>query len=94
MNWIEVKKQMPKSGKTVIAFGLNEYKKKRTLRAFYAARFTVEDDNEYEAAEYNEEKDEYYLKEGWYEYNEHEEVHWKIDFLITHWMPLPPPPTF
>ena len=30
--------------------------------------------------------------EGWYEWNEHEEVHWFVSDEVTHWMPIPPPP--
>jgi len=92
MKWIEVKSNLPKPGVPILAFGLNGYQKRRTLRAFYAPRFTIEDDNEHEAAEYCEEKDNYFLHEGWYENNEYEEVHWMIDFPVTHWMPLPEPP--
>jgi len=91
-NWINTKDQMPKSGQLVFAFGVNEYQKNRTIRACYAERFTIQDDNEYEAAEYCEEKDEYYLMEGWYESNECEDVNWFVQFPITHWMPLPEPP--
>lgn len=91
MKWNDSLNTLPDAGKTVICYGKNTYGKDRTLRAFYAPRFTIEDTNEYEAAEYSEEQDQNYLKEGWYECNEHEEVNWMIEFPVTHWMPLPKP---
>lgn len=44
--------------------------------------------------EYNEEDDEYYLKEGWYEviknWDDYNSI--VIDDTVTHWMPMPEPP--
>jgi hypothetical protein len=90
--WINTIHELPEAGVNVTAYGENSYMKERTMRAFYAPKFTIEDDNEYEAAEYCEESDQYFLKEGWYETNEHEDVHWMIEFPITFWQPLPPAP--
>ena len=46
------------------------------------------------ATEYNEEDDEYYLKEGWYEviknWDDYNSI--VIDDTVTHWMPLPEAP--
>lgn len=94
MEWRETQIEFPKPEVAVIAFGLNRYNKGRRIRAFYAPRWTVEGsiEDECEASEYNEEDDNYYLREGWYETNEHEDVHWMVDFPVTHWMPLPAPP--
>ena len=92
MEWISAKESMPNHLNPVIVFGLNRYGVPRKLRAFYAPKCTVSDDNENEAAEYCEEKDEYCLQEGWYEENEFEDTHWMIEFEITHWMPLPEDP--
>lgn len=91
--WISVKERLPEAETDVLAFFINEYGKQRIVRAFYAPRFTVEDgyDNEYEASEYDDKKDTYYLKEGWYEHNEHEEINWFI-YNVTNWMELPEPP--
>jgi len=91
-NSTKTKNGKPTAGIPVIAFGKNEHGKDRIIRAFYAPRFTIEDDNEYEAAEYSEEKECYFLREGWYESNEHDEVNWMVCFEITHWMPLPDAP--
>lgn len=46
------------------------------------------------SCEYDEETDEYYLKEGWYEVirNWDEYGSAVIGDFVTHWMPLPEPP--
>lgn len=90
--WYNASEILPPKGESVICYGINDYGKGRTMKAFYAPRYEIEDGNEYDAAEYDEEKDEYFLKEGWYENNEHDEVNWMIDFPVTHWMTLPEPP--
>jgi len=84
----------PVPEKLVLAFGINQCGKGRVVRAFYAPKFSVEDSNEYDAAEYSEEKDDFYLKEGWYECNECEEFNWMVDFEITHYMPIPAHPPY
>ena len=93
--WVETKDRMPKSGEPVLVFVQGVYgNKTRRLRACYAAKYTLvqselaNDDN----ADYDEGTDEHYCAEGWYETNEFEEVHWRIDGEVTHWMPLPEPP--
>ena len=92
-SWIELTKDNhPISGELVLIFGFNEHGKRRTLRAFYAPKFSIKDSTEFEAAEYNKLDDEFYLKQGWYESNEFEYVHWMVDFKITHYMPMPEPP--
>lgn len=93
-NWIKVKDELPPTGKEVIAYYKNSDGEQKIIRAFYAPRFTIEDNNnnEYEGAEYCEEKGEYFLIEGWYESNEHEDVHWFVDEEVTHWMHMPSPP--
>lgn len=45
-----------------------------------------------EWGEYNEELDEYYVPEGWFEWNDFIENCGVIDQQVTHWMPLPEPP--
>lgn len=92
-DWIKASDRMPETGKKVFAFYLNEIGKPRKIMAFYTPRFTMEQDEDpNEATEYCEDKDAYYLKEGWYEDNEFDECHWKVDGKITHWMPLPESP--
>lgn len=92
--WRRVEDGTPQAGIKVLAYGVNEYGKDRRLRAYYAPRYTIEQspDDEYESSEYHEESDTYFLQEGWYECNEHEEVNWRVAFEITHWMPLPAAP--
>ncbi len=87
--WRSVGEELPEANVAVLVFakGAGEYQV--VLRAYYAPKFTVEDDNQYEAAEYCEEKDEYFLCEGWYEYNEFDEVNWMVCESVTHWQPLP-----
>ena len=94
-DWISVKDRLPESGAIILVHCITEQLKKSiVLRAMWCARFTEEagwDENE--AGEYCEEKDEYFVREGWYETNQYEEVHWAVDETVTHWMPLPDPPT-
>lgn len=89
MAWIETKKEMPKNGLPVLVCGVNSYNKTRRMRACYIPDNYIESDGE---DFYNEDKDVYYWPKGWYEWNEHEETHWMIDFEITHWMQFPEPP--
>jgi hypothetical protein len=92
--WIETKEQLPKPGMPVLVFVQNVYgDKTRRLRAQYAAKFTLEQSSEDDTdPDYDEKTDQYYCKPGWYETNEFDEVHWRIEGDVTHWMPLPDPP--
>ena len=99
--WVSVKDRLPESGKHVLAACEIRFiyggKKTYVCEALYAAQhtFTVgkypEDD---ECFDYDEDEDEYYLKEGWYEaihnWDEYSSV--VIEDFVTHWMPLPEPP--
>jgi hypothetical protein len=98
--WISVDEKLPKSGVHCILccdmkridgthsqYVCDGYLAERlTIKAHYA-----DDDC---ATEYNEEDDEYYLKEGWYEviknWDDYNSI--VIDDTVTHWMPLPEPP--
>jgi len=93
--WISVDDRLPDSGARVILFWMNDYTppRPRTGMGFYAAKHKISADmwEETEAADYSEEKDEYFCPEGW-----HEEA-WEADYHypvpnVSHWMPLPPPP--
>ena len=92
--WRHVDEEMPKSGVPVIALITNPLGKTRRIRAAYAATNTLPLDSEAEddAATYDEATDTYYCSEGWYETNEYEETHWRVEDPVTHWMPLPSPP--
>lgn len=96
MNWINVNEQMPEAGKKVIATYLNSYGKKRTIIASWVPRWTEQDYGDEEtASEYNEEKDTYFLKEGWYEQLDNWGDYTSCfvhEGKIAYWMPLPESP--
>ena len=98
--WISVKDKMPESGEHVLVSceirPIGRPSRKYACEAFYAGKFCIsdvsfEDDIAYD---YNEEEDEYYLKEGWYEciHNWDEYSSIVIGDFVTAWMPLPEPP--
>jgi len=95
-NWIKCSKEMPAIKKVCFAFGINEYKHKRILRAIFVPKYSVSvDDMDYEGdSDYHEEKDEFFWPEGWYEWNENDEIHMKISFEITDWMPIVDYPSY
>lgn len=41
--------------------------------------------------EYDEEKDDYIISEGWWEQNIYSDTFYAVDDFVTHWMPLPEP---
>lgn len=88
---------LPESGKRVI-FGWDGYGKRRTSIGFYAAPKSInaDDFDEPESYEYDEEKDCYWLQEGWYEDGAEGEYFYPVH-NVTHWTelpewPLPNPP--
>ena len=95
MAWVPVSERMPEPGIPVLAFVREaETNWTRRIRAFWAPAGTIEgtEEDEHNACEYDEGQDAYYLREGWYEKNEYEEVNWMVAAPVTHWMPLPPGP--
>ena len=93
--WISVEDELPTS-KNVLVHYKNSLGRYRIVKAFYAPQSTIESNSESDAYdEYDEEKDTYYLKQGWYECIDNWEE-WSSIFIhegeITHWMPLPEPP--
>ena len=87
-------KTLPKSITIALAYYVNTMGKCRIVRAVYTEAMTIPVgcDNYDEWGDYDEEKDEYFCPEGWYEWNEHEEIHWKVDGTVTHWMTMPEGP--
>lgn len=93
--WISVEERLPDNGVYVLAavkfsgvFSGGGY----MCDAFYAHKFTITSEFADElACEYCEEKDEYFLEEGWYEviknWDDYSSI--KIVDKVTHWMPLP-----
>ena len=90
--WISVDKKLPRPGYFVLAYFKNSHGKDRRIRAFHAPIYTIECNNEDEYTDYCETLDKYFLPPGWYEANEFEETHWRVDGDITHWCPLPDAP--
>ena len=70
-------------------------KKRYICDGYYAAEHSIAegccDSDFYDAYDYDEEEDEYYLKEGWYEviknWDEYSSI--VIEDFVTYWMPLP-----
>ena len=85
--WISVDERMPEPGTPVLL----DIGKKYPIRAMWAAKHTVqaaEDDTDW--GEYVEDDDMYYAPEGWYEWNECEDNHWRVTETPRAWAPLPP----
>ena len=87
-SWISVDERLPEPGNPVLL----DIGKKYPIRALWAAKNTVRVGTDVDDwGEYDEETDEYYCPEGWYEWNEHEEVHWAVSETPRAWRELPPP---
>lgn len=98
MEWIRTSAEMPGPGEPVLAcVDVPRAQKPPDFRqiiiraAWYPRWYEVSGEDD-EISEYNEEKDEYYLPEGWYEWNQEEEIHFKVSDHVSHWMLLPKVP--
>ena len=88
--WIALPGTLPEPGIPVLL----DIGKKYPIRALWAAKHTVQAcDDDTDWGEYVEEDDMYYAPEGWYEWNQCEDNHWRVTETPRAWMPLPPPPT-
>lgn len=90
--WINLPGTPPEPGTPVLL----DIGKKYPIRAMWAAKHTVEahDEASPEWVDYDDVTDAVYCPEGWYEWNENEEVHWAVNAKPRAWMamPLPAPP--
>lgn len=85
--WTTLPGQLPEPGMPVLL----DIGKKFPIRALWAEKHTVRVGTDVDDwGEYDEETDEYYCPEGWYEWNEHEEVHWAVSETPRAWSELPP----
>lgn len=86
--WTTLPGQMPEPNTPVLL----DIGKKFPIRALWAEKHTVRVGADVDDwGEYDEETDEYYCPEGWYEWNEHEEVHWAVSETPRAWRELPHP---
>lgn len=88
MKIIDTAQAMPTSGHFVLAWLEGS---KIPMRALWADKFSlgVSAEQDPELGEYCEEKDEYFCPAGWYEMNQHEESHWRVDGNVVAWCELP-----
>lgn len=85
--WITLPGALPEPGTPVLL----DIGKKYPIRAMWAAKYTVQAaDDDTDWGEYVEADDMYYAPEGWYEWNECEDNHWRVTETPRAWMPLPP----
>lgn len=98
--WISVEERLPKAEQEVlVACKTRTSGYRYQCQGFYVPRGIYREDSEftwdYEACdEYDEERDDYLVNEGWYEriHNWDEYGAVSISDIVTHWMPLPEPP--
>lgn len=94
--WIPVTERPPESGKHVLlCCEVKPSKGKYVCDGYYAAPKTIVGGCGGDfATEYDEEKDEYFLLEGYYEviknWDDFSSI--AIEDVVTHWMPLSDPP--
>ena len=92
LRWRPVSEK-PKKGKEVILSYVDCYGHRINVLGSYVRRFdeeAVSTDDE-DIMEYSDEKDEYYLKEGWYEHTTHSDYdYWLLHEKIDKWLPIPP----
>lgn len=98
--WISVEERLPEPGVPVLVYlPPHEGRASRRLRAQWSDGKSLEvgEDAGWAADEwavYDQERDTYFCPEGWFETNEYEETHWQLsDRPVTHWQPLPAPPS-
>ena len=85
--WTRLPGALPEPGTPVLL----DIGKKYPIRAMWAAKHTVQAaDDDTDWGEYVEADDMYYAPEGWYEWNQCEDNHWRVPETPRAWLPLPP----
>ena len=98
--WVSVEERLPETGKKVevVVFGRTTGKPFITIAEYIAPRSTLaenylSEDCDIDFCDYDEATDTYWTPSGWYEYQTMADVNYYINLPVTHWKPLPPPPT-
>jgi hypothetical protein len=92
MNWVRTEDQMPESGKHILFAWKNGLDKWRISSGYWVDSYSEEAGWDWEGkADYHEEKDEYFIPKGWYEWG------WELEYSAeveapSHWMGMPPTP--
>ena len=99
--WVPVSERLPECKKSVFVSCISPHTGNRfTQKAVYISPKTVladdflsdECDCSDGIMEYDEEKDCYWVTEGWFEDSLEAEINYHITWEVTHWMTLPNPP--
>ncbi|KAF0621414.1 DUF551 domain-containing protein [Acinetobacter baumannii] len=94
MEWISVDERLPeKPFKFVLVITDSNYGE--YIVAQYIPKFTETDGADCDFGDFCEEKDDWFLPEGWYSNVApvtDEFLSYYLDEKVTHWMPLPEPP--
>lgn len=94
--WVSVKDRLPKALQPVLAIVKDQYGESRVLVEYVPPKTVLAEDFVNEESgdgldEYDEEKDCYWTKEGWFEWQREAEIHFLICGDVTHWQHLPNP---
>jgi hypothetical protein len=95
--WVLCTQCMPPIGLEVLAFYRNVLGNGRTVRAEYVPRFSIPAENwcwdDYFDDFDTDDKGDDYVPEGWWERALTPDVGYPVSESITHWMPIPTPPS-
>lgn len=98
--WVSVEERLPKAEKEVRLFCITSNGYKYQCQGFYVPPGMHRDDSDYSwdwecCEQYDEDSGDYFVNPGWYEsvHNWDEYSAFGIADKVTHWMPLPEPPT-
>ena len=92
--WIDVNDELPESLKQVLVKCMSDYGKSYVTMAKFVKGKTVLSEDFLDpdccdsCQEYDESIDDYYVIEGWFEYQTEVDINWKISSNVTHWRPI------